>query len=104
MERYNYFSLVRRADGKEVYTSPEYNVTKDILDIARIGKTLQFYFDRVNSGIMLQLESPKLTDEQKTALVMISPKDYDIRYVQNKELGCLFQKTYWSKPASDWLH
>lgn len=50
---YDYFSLVRKEDGKEVYSSPKY-VREDcleILDVKRIKKTLNFYFERVNSGI-----------------------------------------------------
>lgn len=105
MERFDYYSLVRKSDNKEVYTSPDYQFS-DVLGpraIAMISERLKFYFDRVNSGIRKQLENPNLTEEQKKDLKLLDVNDYVIKYVQNKELGCMFQRVYWTKEASDWI-
>lgn len=60
---YNYFSLIRKSDGKEVYTSLDYRTDAGVEDTEKISKTLNYYFVRVNGLVRQQLESQKLTDE-----------------------------------------
>lgn len=46
---FNYIALVRKSDGKEVYSSPLCWVdAPELIDLQRIKKNLNFYFDRVN--------------------------------------------------------
>ena len=72
-----YIQLVRKADMKEVYSSPLYGIdNSDAMDRDKISARLNYYFDRINSGIKQQLESPKLTPEQKASLKLINKADY----------------------------
>lgn len=99
-----YIALIRKSDKKEVYSSPEYirEDCSDVLDISRIKKNLNFYFDRVNSGIQQQLESPKLTEDQKIALKLLEKKDYEIVCKKCLPMGWC-QKILWKKEAEDFL-
>jgi len=98
-----YFSLRRKNDGKEVYTSPCYmrGGNNDVLDIERIVATLDFYINRVNSGIEQQMQSPKLTDEQKKELKMLTPEDFNVFYMKFMPVG-MAEHIYWKKEYSDW--
>lgn len=103
METIRYFALVRKTDGIEVYSSPEYIRDDGELDLDKIRNTLNFYFLRVNSGIGQQMENPKLTDEQKQNLKFLDVSDYLVKHVNMKEHGC-FQKVWWTKEALEFLN
>lgn len=99
-----YFSLVRKADGKEVYTSPAYRVggkSFGDLDYQKIRQTLNYYFQRVNGGIMQQLESPKLTPEQKNDLRLLEVKDYQVKFKKFMPIG-MAERVYWIREASEY--
>lgn len=87
-----YMQLVRISDNKEVYTCANcYDFDTQCFYTDKILSTFEYYFDRVNSGIKQQLESPKLTDEQKKQLKLLDRKDYVIRFTKSMDLGCRFQ-------------
>lgn len=98
-----YIALIRKSDEKEVYSSPDYSrlESKDIA-IPKIKKNLEFYFNRLNSGIQQQLESPKLSDEQKKTLKFLEKKDYMIYCKLCVPMGCC-QKIIWKEEAEDFL-
>ena len=61
-----YIQLVRKADMKEVYSSPLYGIdNSDAMDCDKISARLNYYFDRINSGIKQQLGSTTLHLENK---------------------------------------
>jgi len=104
MHDFDYFSLVRKVDDKEVYSSPKYlrEGSSEVLDMEKVQKTLNFYFERVNSGIEQQLNNPKITEEQKKNLKLLEKCDYLVKFV-NYKTGRCFQKCYWTNEASDFL-
>lgn len=97
---FDYFSLVRKSDNKEVYTSLAYTIdNSDVLDIRKISKTLNYYFERVNGSISQQLESPKLSDEQKQNIKLLNVDDFIVNFKKFTAVG-MAEKIYWTKPAS----
>ena len=99
-----YIALLRKADEKEVYSSPA-KMNEDHsepIDYRAVKKNLNFYFDRVNSGIQQQLESPRLSDEQKKALKLLEKKDYEIICKKCVPMGWR-QEFLWKKEAEDFL-
>ena len=99
-----YIALIRKVDGKEVYSSPA-KMNEDhseTIDYHAVKKNLNFYFDRVNSGIQQQLESPRLSDEQKKALKLLEKKDYEIICKKSVPMGWR-QEFLWKKEAEDFL-
>ena len=99
-----YIQLVRKADMKEVYSSPLYGIdNSDAMDRDKISARLNYYFDRINSGIKQQLESPKLTPEQKASLKLIDKADYYIRMATCVPPGYCFQPVLWTVEASSFL-
>ena len=97
---FDYFSLVRKSDHKEVYTSLAYTIdNSEALDISKIAKTLNYYFERVNGSIAQQLDSPKFSDEQKQNMKLLNVDDYVIKFKKFTAVG-MAEKTYWAIPAS----
>lgn len=99
-----YIALIKKVDGKEVYSSPfpNYDTLDETLDYPKISKNLNFYFERVNSGIQQQLESPRLSDEQKKALKLLEKKDYEIICKKCVPMGWR-QEFLWKEEAEDFL-
>ena len=104
-----YFSLVRKADNKEVYTSPAYESASsdhmgrfERLDKERICQTLEYYFKRVNGAVSQQRQNPKLTDEQRAGLKYIYAGDYVINYTKFAPIG-IAKKIFWTEEAQNWL-
>ena len=101
---FTYFALTRKSDGKEVYSSPE-KMNEDhseVIDYRAVKKNLNFYFDRVNSGIQQQMESPKLTEDQKKNLNLLNKHDYEIVCKRCVPMGW-HQEILWKKEAKDFL-
>jgi len=97
---FDYFSLIRKSDGKEVYTSLAYMLdNSDAFDFNKICKTLNYYFERVNGCIKQQLENPKMSYEQKNALTLLNVNDYVVEFRKFTPVG-MAKKIYWTKPAS----
>jgi len=97
-----FFSLVDKTSNKEVYTSPCYTrEDNETVDYHKVFDVFRFYFDRINSGIKQQLESPKLSEDQKKQLKYIIPSDYKIAYKELFNEGGYFTKQYWIKELSD---
>ena len=90
----SYLSLRRKSDDIEVYTSPFENYEKN----------LKFYFERVNSGIQQQLESPRLTDEQKSQLKLLEYKDYNIAEMELWNEGGWHEKRHWTMDFEEFLN
>lgn len=104
MEEFDYFSLIRNSDNKEVYTSPCYTLDEsNVIDFRKVGRTLKFYFDRVNGGIQQQLESPKLSDEQKKELKLLNADDYSVALKKFVPVG-IAEKIYWKRPAGIYIN
>lgn len=104
MREFNYFSLVKKIDDKEVYTSPEYlrEDSSNVFDVEKIQKTLNYYFERVNSGIEQQMNSPKMTEEQKKNLKLLEKKDYVVKFKRYTGPFNL-QPVFWTKEAEEFL-
>lgn len=103
MNEFNYFSLVRKSDNKEVYTSPEYKLDgTDVLDRTRIESTLSYYFKRVNGFTFQQMQSPKLTDEQKANLRILKAEDYVVKFKKFTLVG-MAPIVYWTNEATGWI-
>lgn len=100
---FNYFSLRRKSDGVEVYTSPDYKMdgTSDVFDFDKIISRLDFYFERVNSGTIQKLQSNKLTMEEKIQLKMLVPSDFEIWYQKFMPMG-MAKCVYWKKDYAVW--
>lgn len=101
---FEYFSLVRKSDSKEVYTSPNYSREdcSDVFDFPKIWKTLNFYFTRVNSGIQQQIENTKIPEEQKKNLKLLDKKDYIVEFRLCVPIG-MCKKVFWWKEAVDFI-
>ena len=95
----NYFSLRRKSDDIEVYSSPAYfrDDSTEIINFEHVYERLNFYFERVNSGIKQQLESPKLSNEQKASLKLLNTDDYYIAMMEMWNDGGYFKKTLWKE-------
>lgn len=109
MDDFYYFSLVRKSDNKEVYTSPAYESDKtddtgrfERLDKERICQTLEYYFKRVNGYTSQQRQNPKLTDEQRSSLRYLYTGDYVINYMKFTPIG-IAKKILWTEEAQNWL-
>lgn len=101
---FEYIQLVRKSDNKEVYTSPLYLLEdEDSMDIPKIADTLNYYFDRINDGIMQQLQSPRLTAEQKTNLKMLDKADYRVCRTRCIPPGYGHFPPIWSTEATTFL-
>lgn len=100
---FDYFSLVRMSDNKEVYTSPAYAFDGDVLDFHRIGKTLNYYFERVNGHLMQQLQSPRLTMEEKISIKLLDVEDYVVKFKKFTPNG-MAEIVYWTKPAKTYCN
>lgn len=102
MSSIKFFSLIDKSNSKEVYTSPYYlRENNETVDFDRVFKNLKFYFNRINSGIKQQLESPRLTDDKKKQLKYIKPLDYKIAYRELFNSGGYSTKEYWIKELID---
>ena len=100
---FNYIALVRKSDGKEVYSSPLCRVdAPELIDLPRIKKNLNFYFDRVNSGIQQQLESPRTSPEQKASLKLLEKSDFEVICKKCVPIGWC-QEILWKKEAKEFL-
>lgn len=94
-ETYYYFSMCRKSDNKEVYTSRYYlkefynSLADNIIDWPKVGKTLKYYFDRVNSGIQQQMDSLRVPEDQKKNLKFLDPIDYKVFLKEGKPIGYL---------------
>lgn len=96
-----YFALLNSA-GQEVYTSPAYNLPETTnFDFNKVMNVFKFYFDRINSSIKQQLESPKTSPEQKAILKYISPKDFKFQLRELHNSGGYFIKKFWIKNLCD---
>ena len=101
---FDYIQLVRKSDNKEVYTSPLYLLEDEYsIDIPKIADTLNYYFDRINDGIMQQLQSPRLTAEQKTNLKMLDKADYLVCRTRCIPPGYGHFPPIWSTEATTFL-
>lgn len=97
-----YFSLIDE-NSKEVYTSlPYFRAADEYPDYDMIFRVFKFYFDRVNSGIQQQLESPRLTEDQKKQLKLLNPNDYKISFRELTNDGGYHTKIYWTKDLKDY--
>ena len=72
IEKTKVYKLFRISDGKEVYSSPFYD------DKKKVAKMLQFYIDRVNSGIEQQLNSLKTPENIKVGLKFLNDRDFKV--------------------------
>lgn len=75
---FEYMALVRKSDGKEVYSCANFkrDDCDDVIDYDKVMKAFEFYIGRINSGIEQQLNSPKMTEEQKKELKISKKEDY----------------------------
>lgn len=96
-----YFSLCRKSDGKEVYTSPYYEIASEIVDREHVLKNLKFYFTRVNSGIEGQMNSPKTPLEVKKTLKLLDYADYNVSLMELHSSGGYFTRTIWTEDFLD---
>ena len=102
MQSVKFFSLIDKSTNKEVYTSPCYlREDNETIDYKKVFDIFRFYFDRINSGIKQQLESPRLTEEQKKQLKYIKPSEYKIAYREVSNNGGYSTKQYWIKELTD---
>ena len=102
MYSFNYFSLIDKNTNEEVYTSPAYLLeNNEAFDYKKIFNVFKFYFDRINSGIKQQLESPRLNDDQKKNLKYISPDNFKFAYMNIKNNGGYHKTKYWIKEMID---
>lgn len=100
---FDYIALVRKSDGKEVYSSPLCRVdAPELIDLPRIKKNLNFYFDRVNSGIQQQLESPRTSPEQKASLKLLEKSDFEVICKKCVPMGWC-SEILWKKEAKEFL-
>ena len=98
-----YFSLIDKNTNKEVYTSlPYFRAGDECPDYHMIFRVFKFYFNRINSGIKQQMESPKVPEEQKKQLKLIDPNDYKISFRELLRDGGYHTKIYWTKNLSDY--
>jgi hypothetical protein len=96
--RYRYFSLINKNTNEEVYTSPQYTLEdNETTDYSKVFEVFKFYYDRINSGIKQQLESPRTTEEQKKNLKYIGPKDFNIAFMELVNDGGYHKTTFWTK-------
>lgn len=103
MNEFNYFSLVRKLDNKEVYTSLAYTLDNSTtLDYRKIKKTLNYYFERVNNHLMQQMQNPKLSIEEKLAIKLLDVNDYIVKCMKLTPNG-VAPFVYWQKDAKDFL-
>lgn len=102
---YEYIALVRKADGKQVYTSPAYYMQgyDNAYDFPAIKRRLVYYFDRVNDGIQQQLDNPRLSAEQKKELKLLDKADYVVRSVCQTPLGVMSNHFNWESEAAKLL-
>ena len=99
---FDYFSLVRKNDNKEVYTSPCYLIDDtEVLDSRRIKAVFKFYFDRVNSEIERR-KSQNPDDDKTKELKKLEPSDFVIKMKKHMPLGYA-EHVYWTKEATDLL-
>lgn len=97
-----FFSLINKTTNKEVYTSPCYTrEDNETVDYKKVFDVFKFYFDKVNSGIKQQLESPRTSEDQKKQLKYLEPSDYKIAYKELFMEGGYFTKQYWIKDLND---
>lgn len=97
-----FFSLIDKTANKEVYTSPCYTrEDNETVDYKKVFDAFRFYFDRVNSGIKQQLESPRIPEDQKKQLKYLKPSNYKIAYKELFMEGGYSTKQYWIKDLSD---
>ena len=102
MYSFNYFSLIDKNTNEEAYTSPAYLLeNNETFDYEKIFNVFKFYFDRINSGIKQQLESPRLNDEQKKSLKYINPDNFKLAYMNLSNDGGYHRKTFWIKEMID---
>ena len=102
MYSFDYFSLNDKNTDKEVYTSPAYLLeNSEAFDFKKIFNVFKFYFDRINSSIKQQLESPRLNDEQKKNLKYISPNNFKLSFTNLSNDGGYHKKTFWTKEMID---
>lgn len=100
---FDYIALVRKSDGKEVYSSPLCRVdAPELIDVSRIKKNLNFYFDRVNSGVQQQLESPRTSPEQKASLKLLEKSDFEVICKKCVPMGWC-REIIWKKEAKEFL-
>ena len=99
--RYKYFSLIDKNTNEEVFTSPNYTLDdNETTDYEKVFGVFKFYFDKINSGIKQQLESPRTTEEQKNNLKYISPNDFNIAFMELINDGGYHKKTFWTNDIS----
>ena len=103
MDKTYFFSLVDKKTQKEVYTSPAYVMDSGVeaFDWEKIFNVFRFYFDRVNSGIEGQINSPKTPPEVKANLKYLEPNMFEISYRSLENYGGYSTKIYWTKNLND---
>ena len=102
MQSIKFFSLIDKSNNKEVYTSPCYlREDNETIDYKEVFDVFRFYFNRINSGIKQQLESPRLTEEQKKQLKYVEPSEYKIAYKEVSNNGGYSTRQYWIKELID---
>ena len=103
MKPITYFSLISKETNSEVYTSPNYVLDNwETTDYYRVFDRFKFYFDRVNSGIKQQLESPRTPEEQKKNLKYLSPDNYLVAYMSLHNDGGYHRRTFWTNELSNY--
>ena len=101
MKPIKYFSLINKETNSEVYTSPAYTLAADVVDYDKVFAVFRYYFDRINSSIKQQLESPRTTEDQKKNLKYITPENYKFSFMELTNSGGYSKKTFWTKDLSD---
>ena len=102
MKSFKFFSLIDKSTNKEVYTSPYYTrEDNETIDYHKVFDRFRFYFDRVNSGIKQQMESPKVPLDQKSKLQFLKPDNYLIALRELCNIGGYYQTQFWVKELSD---
>ena len=97
-----YFSLINKNTGKEAYTSPYYTIdNSEVIDYYKVFDVFRFYFNRINSGIKQQLESPRTPEDQKKQLKYIGPENYQIALMELTNEGGYHTKQFWIKDLID---
>lgn len=103
MLKAKFFSLIDKKTNKEVYTSPCYlREDNETVDYYKVFDVFKFYFDRINSGIKQQMDSPRLTEDQKKQLHFIAPNGYLIALRELTNCGGYHTTQYWIKELSDY--